>query len=270
MEHVSSKDRYYKLLPKWQEQVAGRMAADDAAMRAEVLFSCHSCAIEGNSYSVDDTRALKELQLAFVPSGKTLVETMEMLDHFHAYEHMVQTVSRAQSSHDITQAPLTEQYVKHLHYLLAEHTISYLHEGARPGEYTDTDMCAGSTIFGDHTELIARVPSLLSATDDAIARGLPPMEVAARFHGFFENLHPFRDGNGRLGRLLVNHILLRSGLPLLIIPSDRRDAYLSALRLFRKDSQEHLIEFFYQTAADQLSADLEEKKQANRRMTFIF
>lgn len=260
MPSLSHKERYHQLLPQWQEQVAGRMATDDAKLRAEVLFSCHSCAIEGNSYSVDDTRALKEMSLGFTPHGKTLAETMEMLDHFHAYEYMTEHCADA----------LTEDYIKHLHFLLTEHTIAYLHPGAKAGEYTDTDMCAGDTIFGDHTELIARLPSLLKATEDAMAKGLPPMEVAARFHGFFEHLHPFRDGNGRLGRLLVNHILLRSGLPVLVIPVERRDAYISCLRLFRNESQEHLIDFFYQTAADQMAADLDEKHHATRRMMFLF
>ena len=88
-------------------------------------------------------------------------------------------------------------------------------------------------------------------------------------HGFFEHLHPFRDGNGRLGRLLVNFFLLRAGLPVLIIPFERCDEYNSALRLFRSESQEHLIDFFYQTAADRFAHELDEKRRANRPMMFL-
>lgn len=256
----ASKARFLQLLPLWRERVEQRVAESDRAERAEVLFSCHSCAIEGNSYSVDDTRALKELSLGFTPKGKTLVETMEMLDHFHAFEYMTTHLDAA----------FTETFVKHLHFLLTEHTIAYLHEGAVAGEYTDTDMCAGGTIFGDHRTLVARVPDLLLATEKALEKGLPPMEVAARFHGFFEHLHPFRDGNGRLGRLLVNFLMLRAGLPVLIIPFERRDEYLSALRLFRSESQEHLIDFFYKTAVDRFALELEEKRRANCPMMFLF
>lgn len=256
----ANKQRFYQLLPEWRERVESRMSTHDNALRSEVLFSCHSCAIEGNSYSVDDTQTLKELGLGYTPKGKTLVETMEMLDHFHAYEHMI--------SH--LEEPLTEDFVKHLHFLLTEHTIAYLHEGAKPGEYTDTDMCAGGTMFGDHTQLIARLPALLAATEGALQKGLPPMEVAARFHGFFEHLHPFRDGNGRLGRLLVGYILLRSALPVLIIPLEQRETYIASLRLFRNESQEHLIDFFYKTAADRFARELEEKHQATRPMMFLF
>lgn len=258
--YAANKERYETALAQWRKVVAKKMSADDLKTRAEILFSCHSCAIEGNSYSVDDTRALKELSLGFVPQGKTLAETMEMLDHLHAYEHMETHLD----------SPLTEDFIKQLHFLLTEHTIAYLHEGAEPGEYTDTDMCAGETVFGDHDVLVARVPDLLRSTEAALSRGLPPMEVAARFHGFFEHLHPFRDGNGRLGRLLVNFILLRSGLPVLVIPIEKRQTYIECLKLFRKESQEFLIDFFYQTAAERMEHEMKEKKNASRPIAFLF
>ena len=47
-------------------------------------------------------------------------------------------------------------------------------------------MAAGDTLFGDHEQLIARVPSLLKSTEEALTRGVHPMIVAARFHGFYE------------------------------------------------------------------------------------
>lgn len=257
---AASRDRYEAALEQWRKTIERTMSPEDLRTRAEILFSCHSCAIEGNSYSEEDTRALKELSLSFVPQGKTLVETMEMLDHLHTYEYMTAHLD----------ATLDEAFLKHLHFLLTEHTLAYLHEGAKPGEYTDTDMCAGATIFGDHEELVARVPDLLNSTEKALARGLPPMEVAARFHGFFEHLHPFRDGNGRLGRLLVNFILLRTGLPVLIIPIEKRAAYIDCLRLFRSESQEFLIDFFYQNAAERMETEMKEKKKASRPMMFLF
>lgn len=256
----SSKKRYQELLPVFQEQIENKMAADDLKSFNEILFSCHSCAIEGNSYTVNDSRALYELGLGTVPTGKTLAESMEMLDHFHAYETMFASL----------QEPLSESLLKKLHFQLTEHTIAYLHQGAKAGEYTETDMGAGDTIFGDHEVLVAQVPRLLQATEKAIQDHLPPMEVAARFHGFFEHLHPFRDGNGRVGRLVSNYILLRCGHPLLIIPSDKKEEYIKCLKLFRRDSQEYLIDFFYRTAVNRMEASLAEKKQATRSMFFLF
>jgi len=72
---------------EFRQGVTDRMSAEELLDYNGVLFSAHSCGIEGNSYTMSDTRALKELSL-----GKPLVETMEMLDHFHAYEFMTQTL----------------------------------------------------------------------------------------------------------------------------------------------------------------------------------
>lgn len=258
--YTESKKKYFSLLPEYKRQFEGSMSNSDIQSYNEILFSSHSCAIEGNSYSVDDSRALYELGLGAIPQGKTLVESMEMLDHFHAYEAMVESIAE----------PLTESLLKRLHKLLTEHTIAYLHQGAVPGEYTDTDMCAGNTVFGDHEKLIAQVPRLLEATEKALQSEIPAMEVAARFHGFFEHLHPFRDGNGRIGRLMVNYILLRRSEPILIIPMERKSEYISCLKLFHNDSQEHLIDFFYRTAYDRMKTELSEKKKSSRNFAFLF
>ena len=59
------------------------------------------------------------------------------------------------------------------------------------------------------------------------------MIIAARFHGFYEYLHPFRDGNGRLGRLMSNFILLKKEQPLLIIPGSQREEYITALKYIK-------------------------------------
>ena len=58
--------------------------------------------------------------------------------------------------------------LKETHRILMLHTIAYKHPDAQAGEYTDTDMAAGDTLFGDHEQLIARVPQLLQSTQSAL------------------------------------------------------------------------------------------------------
>lgn len=134
-------------------------------------------------------------------------------------------------------------------------------------------MAAGDTVFGDHEQLIAKVPKLLESTEKAIASAaVHPMILAARFHGFYEHLHPFRDGNGRTGRLVSNYILLRSGHPLLIIPSEARQEYISALRMIRTEAtDEHLVRFFFKIAMRRMEDELKQKAANTKRfMTFVF
>ena len=278
---------YEDLRKKYQAQIIGKMDREEYIRYNEVLFSTHSCAIEGNSFSVDDTRELKEKGLGMIPTGKTLFEAFEMLDHFDAFEYMMQN----------TDHPLDETLLKEINKRVTLHTLSYRAPDAIPGEYTTTDMAAGDTVFGDHEELVARVPKLLESTERAIQSALQaqdastaqsadastinssdapnvphPMVLAARFHGFYEYLHPFRDGNGRTGRLVSNYILLRLGHPLLIIPSEAIQEYISALRLIRTEAtDEHLIRFFFKMATQRMEEELKQKKENTKRfMSFLF
>ena len=219
-------ERYNTLLKEYRATVIDKFNVEDLKEYNEILFSAHSCAIEGNTFSVDDTRALKEEGLGMIPQGKTLFEAFEILDHFNAYEFLMEQTDR----------PLTEQLVKETHRILTQHTLTYRYKDAVPGEYTNTDMGAGDTIFGDHEKLIARVPKLMEATQKAIEE-LPvhPVEIAAQFHKHFIFLHPFRDGNGRLGRLLSNFILVKLGHPMILIEKQDRDKYIGALKACRDD-----------------------------------
>jgi len=63
----------------------------------------------------------------------------------------------------------------------------------------------------------------------------PPILLAALIHNQFEDIHPFQDGNGRVGRLLLNNILLKHGLPPVNIHFKNRTEYYKALRAFDKD-----------------------------------
>lgn len=248
---------------QYQTSIINQMNREEYIKYNEVLFSTYSCAIEGNSFSVDDTRELKEKGLGMIPAGKTLFEAFEMLDHFEAFEYMMQN----------TQHPIDEELLKEINRRVTRHTLSYHAPEAIAGEYTTTDMTAGDTVFGDHKELIARVPKLLDSTEKAIvAANVHPMILAARFHGFYEYLHPFRDGNGRTGRLVSNYILLRMEHPLLIIPSENRKEYIAALRMIRTEAtDEHLIRFFFKMATRRMEEELKQKEANTKRFTtFLF
>lgn len=245
--------KYEDLRAKYQKVVVAPMSETEYFKYAEVLFSAHSCAIEGNSFSVNDTRELKEKGLGMIPRDKSLYEAFEILDHFCAFEYMMEAASN--------KLPLNEALLKETNRLCTLHTLTYRAPDATPGEYTTCDMAAGDTLFGDHEQLIARVPSLLRSTEEALTRGVHPMIVAARFHGFYEYLHPFRDGNGRTGRLLSNFILQRMGHPLLIIPLEQRESYLSALRMIRQEgTDEHLIHFFFDLAITSMQEAIRQKE----------
>lgn len=254
--------QYEALLEQYNGYISSRMSVEDLRQYNEVLFSAHSCAIEGNSFSVNDTRELKEKGLGLIPKGKTLFEAFEILDHFQAYEYLLSRL----------EAPLSEALLKETHRLLTLHTISYRHPGAEPGEYTTKDMAAGDTVFGEHEVLIKKVPDLLASTQNEIElAAIHPVIIAARFHGFFEYLHPFRDGNGRIGRLFSNFILQKMGHPIIIVPQQDKQGYIDALRAIRTEgTDEYLVSYFFKTAMARMTDEISQKKKQSGPRLFIF
>ena len=253
-------EEYESIRLEYQQKVADKMGKKQWMEYNEILFSAHSCAIEGNSFTVDDTRILREQGMAMIPVGRSLLECTEMADHFRAFDFMVSHLDNA----------FDESFMKEINRLVTEHTLAYRAPGSIAGEYTTEDMAAGDTVFGDHEELIARVPKLMESTQRAIDDGQHPMIVAAKWHGYYEYLHPFRDGNGRTGRLLSNFILLRAGHPLLIIRLEDRSEYISALKQIRAEgTDEHLVDFFFKVAINRMKSELAQKRKNTLPIMFF-
>ena len=229
-------EEYERVRKEYQQKVADKMGHTQWMEYNEILFSAHSCAIEGNSFTVDDTRILREQGMAMIPVGRSLLECTEMADHFRAFDYMVGNLNH----------PFDEALLKEINRLVTEHTLAY------------------------HETLIAHVPSLMESTQMAINEGQHPMVIAAKFHGYYEYLHPFRDGNGRTGRLLSNFILLQANHPLLIIKLEDRAAYISALKQIRTEgTDEHLVAFFFKTAIARMKSELSQKRK-NSQPTMFF
>ena len=82
-------EEYERVRKDYQQKVADRMGHEQWMEYQEILFSAHSCAIEGNSFTVDDTRILREQGLAMIPVGRSLLECTKMADHFRAFDYLV-------------------------------------------------------------------------------------------------------------------------------------------------------------------------------------
>lgn len=83
-----------------------------------------------------------------------------------------------------------------------------------------------------------KVPGMLRDLESWYRRNrsrYPPLVLAAVVHNYFEVVHPFQDGNGRVGRLLMNNILIKNGLPPVNIEMKNRAAYYAALRRYQEN-----------------------------------
>ncbi|MBI2045050.1 Fic family protein [Candidatus Pacearchaeota archaeon] len=112
--------------------------------------------------------------------------------------------------------------------------------GTKPdiaGKYRNYLVRVGSYI-APHWNVIR--PTMSRIVEFVNKSKLNPVELAARAHYKFESIHPFGDGNGRIGRLLMNHILWHAGYPMLIIEYKKRKSYYNA---FPK-GQEAFVDYF--------------------------
>ena len=119
-----------------------------------------------------------------------------------------------------------------------------------PGEYK-TQPNSVITATGDLFEYAApiEVPARMQALVDWLGEVLADsklniLTIAAKLHHEFVLIHPFDDGNGRVARMLVNYLFLRDGYPPIIVPTEQKKDYLTALRLADAGDLTPLAEFF--------------------------
>jgi Fic family protein len=252
---------YDNTVGEYERIIADSFSLEDFREYNEILLSANSCAVEGNSFTVDEARELKEKGMSLKLQNHSLFEAFEILDHFKAYGFVFDNLDK----------PLTEPFVKQTQAILTLNTIKFT-KGYDPGEYTRTQMAAGDTVFGDFEVSIERMPQLMRSTEDAIAKGnLHPLEISARFHKFFIYLHPFPDGNGRVGRLISNYILARLGQPHLIIRAADKAGYIDALKLSDKHRDTSILTgYFANLAIERMKTEIAQKKNLTQNFEMSF
>ena len=122
----------------------------------------------------------------------------------------------------------------------------YVENGERPGEFKKHDYVTGINEVGSAPEDVeADLTELISEMNgEGISK---PDLAAAYFHARFEYIHPFADGNGRVGRTLMNYWLMINDCPPLIIYEEDRRAYYDALKAYDEEEDlQPLIDFLKQ------------------------
>ena len=136
--------------------------------------------------------------------------------------------------------PLDEELIKEFHFQLTKNTYDTRRWkiGERPGKYKNHDYVTGREEVGASPEDVAEeISELLAELQDISDE--KALTAAAYFHVKLENIHPFADGNGRVGRLTMNYfLLLHNHPPIVIHEEDRRD-YFNALEAW--DTMQGLI-----------------------------
>lgn len=177
-----------------------------------------SNAIEGNTLTESETKVIIEDGITI--GGKSLREHSEAIGHAKAYDHIYSLLDK----------PVSEEDILFLHRLFFEQIDS-----GNAGRYRQKNVIITGTDYlpPDYQ----KVPELMKKHIKNLRRkikGKHILEQATDLHAEFESIHPFTDGNGRIGRLLLSILCMKNGYCPVIIPPIRRAEYIAAMQKSNK------------------------------------
>jgi fido (protein-threonine AMPylation protein) len=193
----------------------------------------HSTAIEGNTLVLKQVEALLEQGRAV--GNKELAEYLEVKGYADAADWVYNQALRPSMTDDVETLSLTE--LRQIHQMamgpvwdVAPHPHATPKEG--PGSYREHDIqpFPGGMTPATWPLVPSQIAEWVARTNALEARHPAFPEQLADLHAEFERIHPFLDGNGRTGRLVLNLVLVRLGYPPAIVYKRQRSAYLTALR----------------------------------------
>src|SRR5919197_2844217 len=194
----------------------------------------HSTAIEGNTLVLKEVERL--LREGRAVGSKELAEYLEVEGYAKAAQWVyAQAVDRTATWSAGERINLTE--LRQVHRLVVEPAWLHsppdsLHPREGPGSFRQHDIrpFTGGMTPPPFPEVPALVTDWVRDANRGPADGQHPMLFIADLHARFEQIHPFRDGNGRVGRLAANLLLVRHGFPPAVVYKRDRTRYLNALR----------------------------------------
>ena len=182
----------------------------------QVRMTYNSNHIEGSKLSEDQTRMIFETNTVDISDGIPVDDIIETVNHFRAVDYVI----------DHAGEPLSEAIIKELHRILKQSTRDSTLAWFAIGDYKKRANVVGGRETAKPEDVPARINVLLSgyeALDDV------SIEDIIIFHYEFERIHPFQDGNGRVGRLIALKECLRYGIVPFLIEDSKKMFYYRGL-----------------------------------------
>lgn len=188
----------------------------------QVRMTYNSNHIEGSKLSEDQTRYIFETNTVDIGEGIPVDDIIETVNHFRAIDYVI----------DVAEEPLTEQHIKELHRILKQGTKDSTLSWFAVGDYKQRANVVG----GHETTKPKDVPQKMK---DLVASYESKDKIEIRdiieFHYEFESIHPFQDGNGRVGRLIALKECLRHSIIPFIIEDSKKLFYYRGLSEWKNE-----------------------------------
>jgi Fic family protein len=219
----------HELLNKLREEKAIRLKGG-LYHQTQIKLCYNSNRIEGSRLSEEQTRYIFETNTLNVEQGATanVDDILETVNHFVAFDYML----------DIADEDLSENIIREFHRILKNNTSDSKKEWFKVGDYKTKPNVVGDVETTSPQQVPEAIARLLKeySQKERIA-----FEDIVTFHYEFEKIHPFQDGNGRVGRLIIFKECLKNNILPFIIEDDKKLFYYRGLKEFA-ETQGYLLD----------------------------
>ena len=214
--------------------------------QTQVRLAYNSNHMEGSRLTEEQTRSIYETQTIGVSNGTEKIDDIiETVNHFRCFDYMLSVADK----------DLSEDIIKQIHLLLKSGTTDSQKEWFAVGDYKTRPNMIGDMVETTHPSKVAtEIRQLLKEYRE---NSNITFEDIIDFHYQFEKIHPFQDGNGRVGRLIMFKECLKYNIPPFIIEDRSKDYYRRGLKEYdtekgflvetcraAQDAYKKLLEYF--------------------------
>lgn len=181
----------------------------------QILFSYNSNRIEGSTITYVNTESIYEKRQLYVDADSVVRvdDITETENHFALFSFMLDTVRE----------PLTETLIKEYQQLLKRNTLHERRYGS--GAYKSIPNIVSDVATAQPYEVPEKMAALLEKYD----AGEKTLETVLRFHCGFEKIHPFQDGNGRVGRMILFRECLLHDIAPFVVREETKGRYYDGI-----------------------------------------
>ena len=213
----SSNAKVFPLLTKLREQKEMKLKGN-IYHRTQIDLTYNSNHIEGSKLTHEQTRFIFETNtIGITDESINVDDIVETVNHFRCIDYII----------DHAEEKLSESLIKQLHLILKTGTSDSKKDWFNVGDYKRLPNEVGGQDNCPPNEVHKRIKSLLSEYNAIKQKSL---EDILDFHVRFEQIHPFQDGNGRVGRLIMFKECLANNIVPFIITDDLKLFYYRGLR----------------------------------------
>lgn len=188
----------------------------------QIRMTYNSNHIEGSKLSEEQTRMIFETNILDTADGIPVDDILETVHHFKAIDYCI----------DIAENPLNEDIIKELHYILKHDTKDSMLSWFAVGDYKKRANVVGGKETVKPKDVPEKIKELL---DDYNSLKEITINDIIEFHYNFEKIHPFQDGNGRIGRLIAFKECLKNNIIPFIIEDSKKFYYYRGLSKWNEE-----------------------------------